>query len=106
MNPFIKSEVENHILAASKLNRNDERYRAIKHLFRVDQLDFMFFHKELALDIRRGLKILGLECDVSSSKVKLHEDAILKYYESVMGLKAEKIEDKSYYERMNIDVKE
>lgn len=100
-----KSEVLFHVLKASRLEEKDKRYKAIQHLFRVDQLSFMFFEINFALDIRRGLLVLGLECEVSRNKVILEEGSIIKYYENIMGLKAEpKEEEKSYYQRrLNTD---
>lgn len=97
-----KAAVESHLLKASGLEERDKRYKAIQHLFAKDQLDFMFFEINFALDIRRGLLVLGLECRVSRNKVVLDEDGIKNYYENVMGLKSKpKEEDLSYYQRMN-----
>ncbi|RKR11132.1 hypothetical protein C8C83_2828 [Flavobacterium sp. 90] len=95
-----KSAVEYHVLSASKLDERDKRYKAIKYLFEKGELDFIFFEMSFALDIRRGLNVLGLECPLSRNKVILSEEAIIKYYENVMKLKAEpKEEEKSYYQR-------
>ncbi|WP_394776664.1 hypothetical protein [Flavobacterium sp.] len=95
-----KLAVEKHLLKASKLEERDRRYQAIEQLFRIYELDFMFYDMNFALDIRRGLGVLGLECDVRRNKIVLEKSAIIQYYEKVMGLKAEPIEEeKSYYQR-------
>lgn len=94
-----KLEVESHLLKASGLLEQDKRYRAIKSLFRTNELDFMMYEINFVLDIRRGLLVLGLDCEVRRNKIVLDDYAVTKYYEGIMGLKAKVIEEKSYYQR-------
>jgi hypothetical protein len=100
MNSTEKKAVEEHLLKASGLGEKSRGYKAIQHLFRVNELDVYLFHRDLVFDIRKGCMTLGLECDIRWDKIILDESAIRKYYEEVMGLTPEKEEDEiGYFQR-------
>lgn len=95
-----KKAVEIHLLNASGLGEKSIGRRAIKTLFRVNELDFYLFNRDLVIDIRKGCMTLGLECQLRWDKIILNDSAIRKYYENVMGLTAEiEPEEKSYYQK-------
>jgi len=99
MNSTEKNAIEKHLLKASGLGEKSVGYKAIQRLFRLGELDFMMNNRALVLDIRRGCMTLGLDCEMRWNKIVLDDFALKNYYENVMGLKAESVEEKSYYER-------
>lgn len=99
--------VHDHINKTAGWNETSKGHQAIKTLFEKREWCLsMCFEPKLYLDIAKWLRQIGLEVEIRSYDVKLDDDAIIKYYEKVMGLKAQPKEpEKSYYERYNIGAK-
>lgn len=61
--------------------------------------DFISTNRDDAVELRKELWFLKFECRMQWNKVILTDDAIVKYYENVMGLIAESREpEKSFYD--------
>lgn len=94
-----KIAVEEHLLVASGFKNTTRGYKLIQRLFKSGELDFMWVNRDDAIELRKGLWFLGFECGMRWNKIIITDDAVVKYYEKVMGLKAEPTEpEKSYYE--------
>ncbi|PIF33007.1 hypothetical protein CLU81_3577 [Flavobacterium sp. 9] len=102
-----RNEVEDHIIKTAGFDQTTKGYQAIKLLFNKNEWDFwLLLEPQLHQDLAIWLQQIGLKVEIRADKVNLTEDAIIHYYSSVMGLKAEPREqEKSYWERYNIIVK-
>lgn len=100
--------VRDHINKIAGWNEVSKGYQAIKILFEKKEWCLsMCSEPKLYLDIAKWLRQIGLEVEIRSYDVKLDDDALIKYYEKVMGLKAQPLEpEKSYYERYNLGGKD
>lgn len=104
MDSKVKKEVEEHILKATGLGFKSVGYKAIQHLFSIDELELAFRY-ELLLDIRRGCKLLGLDIQLKRDKICIDENVIRDYYENVMGLKyPEPKPELTHYERVKLSI--
>ena len=105
MDSNVKKLVEEHILRASGLGEKSVGYKAIKHLFSIDELELAFRY-ELLLDIRKGCNLLGLKVGLARYKIYINEDIIRDYYENKMGLKyPEQKPELTHYERVKLAAK-
>lgn len=99
MNTNEKIAVEQHLLKVCGFHRASREYKLIQLLFKNDELDFISTNRDDALELRKELWFLKFECRMQWNKVILTDDAIVKYYENVMGLIAESREpQKSFYD--------
>ncbi|WP_119792017.1 hypothetical protein [Flavobacterium anhuiense] len=104
MDSRVKKQVEEHILSASGLGEKSVGYKAIQHLFSIDELELAFRY-ELLLDIRRGCTLLGLKIGLSRDKIYINEDIVRDYYENKMGLKyPEQKPELTHYERVKLTI--
>lgn len=103
-----KTAVKEHINKTAGWNENSKGYQAIHKLFDKSAWYLSFeFEPNLYIEIAHWLQKIGLEVEIRSGSVKMDDDALIKYYENVMGIKAQPREpEKSYYERYNIGTKE
>lgn len=99
MNIDEKNAVEQHLLKVCGFHSASREYKLIQKLFKDEELDFIVVNRDDAIQIRKELWFLHFECQMRWNKVILTDDAIVKYYENVMGLKAEAREpEKSFYD--------
>ncbi|WP_428229079.1 hypothetical protein [Flavobacterium sp.] len=99
MNTNEKIAVEQHLLKVCGFHRASREYKLIQLLFNNDELDFISTNRDDALELRKELWFLKFECPMQWNKVILTDDAIVKYYENVMGLITESKEpQKSFYD--------
>lgn len=102
-----KEAVKVHINKTAGWNENSKGFQAIKYLFSKNEWDFwLLLEVQLYKDLAEWLRLIGLKVEIRADRVILTDDAVVAYYENVIGLKAEPLEDKSYVERYNINVKD
>lgn len=82
------------------MSESTKGYTLIQRLFKIGELDSMWVNRDDAIQVRKELWFLGFECAMRWNKVILTEEAVINYYQNVMGLRAESVEpQKSYYEK-------
>lgn len=105
MDSKAKKEVEEHVLKASGLGVKSVGYKAIQHLFSINEVD-IWFKYELYMDIRRGCNTLGLKIQLKRNLIYIDESIIRDYYENVMGQKyPEAKPELTHYERVKLSDK-
>ena len=99
MNTNEKNAVEKHLLKVCGFHPGSREYKLIQLLFKNEELDFISTNRDDAIQIRKELWLLHFECQMRWNKVVLTDEPIVKYYENVMGLKAEpRAPEKSFYD--------
>ncbi len=99
MNTNEKNAVEQHLLKVCGFHPASREYKLIQLLFKNNELDFISTDRDDAVALRKELWLLKFECRMQWNKVILTDDAIVKYYENVMGLTAQSREaEKSVYD--------
>lgn len=94
-----KNAVEKHLLMVCGFHELSRQYKLIQQLFKDEELDFILVNRDDAINTRKELWFLKFECRMQWNKVILTDDAIVKYYENVMGFQAEPREpEKSFYD--------
>ncbi|WP_289659482.1 hypothetical protein [Flavobacterium panacagri] len=102
MDNNVKKQVEEHILSASGLNVKSVGYKTIQKLFSIGEV-IIWFNYEVAMDIRRGCIILGLEVKLKRDIICIDDDVIINYYEKVIGLKyPEQKPELTHYDRVKL----
>lgn len=99
MNPNEKNAVEEHLLKVCGFHTAGREYKLIQKLFADEELDFIVVNRDDAIQLRKELWFLHFECQMRWNKVILTDDAIVKYYQNVMGVTAEpRAPEKSFYD--------
>lgn len=100
MNTIEKNAVEKHLLKVCGVNPSSRKYKMIQKLFEDDELDFVAVNRDDAIALRKELWFMHFECGMQWNKIIITDDAIVKYYQSVMGLTAEpRAPEKSFYDK-------
>ena len=80
-----KNAVERHLLKVSGFHPTTREYKLIQLLFKNDELDFIAVDRDDAIQIRKELWFLHFECGMRWNKIIITDDAVIKYYQNVMG---------------------
>jgi len=87
-----KNAVEKHLLRVVGANPTTLKYKMLKKLFDDGELAFVDVDRDDAIALRKELWFMHFECQMQLNKILITDDAVVKYYETVLGLKAEPIE--------------
>jgi len=86
MKENVKNAVEEHLLKASGFKETSRGYKLIQGLFKLNELDFKLVKRDDAIEIRKELWFLKFECAMRWDRIVLTDDAIINYYQNVMGM--------------------
>ena len=84
-----KKEITKYISKIGGFNEKTKGYHAVENLLILGEWSFHWYEKTFCIQNASWLQHIGLEVEVRSDAVKVSDEAIQKYYISIIGLTPE-----------------